>query len=354
MALGDPVHGLNDLQNGLVVTSSNNLIGGTSAAFQNLISGNGDNGIRISSGATGNLVEGNLIGTDLTGTKALGNLNFGISILDASGNTIGGTAAGAGNLVSGNTSDGVRIATDRVGATASGNLVEGNFIGTDLSGTKALANGLNGVEIFDASGNTVGGTTSAAQNLISGNGGSGIRIGTDQNGAMAADNLVEGNLIGTDLSGTNVLANIFNGVQITDASGNTIGGTGTGAANVLSGNKSDGVFIFTDRSGAMASGNLVEGNFIGTDLTGTKALANSIDGVEIRDASGNTIGGPSTAARNVLSGNLKDGILIHTNQVGATATGNLVEGNEIGTELGARPSWATASTACSSSTPRAT
>jgi hypothetical protein len=333
VALGDPVNGLNDLQNGLAVTSSNNFIGGTSAAFRNLISGNGDNGIRISSGATGNLVEGNFIGTDLTGTKPLGNTNNGVSIVDASDNTIGGTVAGAGNLISGNKSNGIFIGTDQVGATATGNLVEGNFIGTDPSGTKALGNTNNGVSIVDASDNTIGGTATADRNVISGNGGSGVRMGTDQNGAMATGNLVEGNFIGTDQSGTNALANVFNGVQITDASGNTIGGTTTGAANVLSGNNSDGIFIYTDRTGAMATGNLIQGNFIGTDNTGTKALGNSINGVEIRDVSGNTIGGTTAAARNVISSNTKQGIYIHTSQVGATATGNLVEGNELGTDL---------------------
>jgi hypothetical protein len=349
VALGDSVHGLANAQNGLLISSSNNLVGGPSTAFRNLISGNGDNGIRIASGASGNVVEGNFVGTDTTGTKPLGNLNNGISILDASDNTIGGTTAAARNVISGNSGNGVRIGTDQNGMTATANLVEGNYMGTDLSGVNPLKNSINGVAIVDASGNTIGGPVSgttggmvmAPGNLISGNESDGIIILTDRSGATATGNLVEGNFIGTDLSGTKTLANTITGVVIRDASNNTIGGTSAAERNLISGGGSNGVRIDTDQNGAIATGNLVEGNYIGTDLSGMNPLKNSVSGVVIIDASGNTIGGPVPgttggmvmAPGNLISSNGSDGILIATDRSGAMATANLVEGNYIGTNL---------------------
>ena len=69
----------------------------------NLISANGDAGIYlIASGATGNLIQGNTIGTDMTGTLALGNTLEGIYLERAPSNTIGGAVSGAGNLISAN------------------------------------------------------------------------------------------------------------------------------------------------------------------------------------------------------------------------------------------------------------
>ena len=92
----------------------------------------------IDGSATGNLVAGNYIGTDYTGTMALGNALSGVEIADsASNNTIGGTAAGDRNVISGSPEGGVFIH-----GSATGNLVAGNYIGTDVTGTMALGNAL--------------------------------------------------------------------------------------------------------------------------------------------------------------------------------------------------------------------
>src|SRR5207248_4645152 len=114
--------------------------------------------------ANQNLVQGNFIGSDRTGTKALGNSSVGVVLFGAAtNNTIGGSVTGAGNLISANSSGGLSI----VGNGTMNNLVRGNFIGTDLSGTAALGNKNNGVAIAaGATGNTIGGTSAAAQNLI--------------------------------------------------------------------------------------------------------------------------------------------------------------------------------------------
>src|SRR5262249_8350033 len=148
-----------------------------------------------------------------------------------SGNTVGGTAAGAGNILSGNRICGVRIESD-----ADRNVVQGNWIGTDATGTRALPN-IAGVCINGAN-NTVGGTTAGAGNTISGNRDTGISVGP---GAPA--NVFQGNRIGTDATGTKALANVT-GVEISYyADGNTIGGTAAGAGNTISGNTSQGVLI---------------------------------------------------------------------------------------------------------------
>ena len=117
-------------------------------------------------------------------------------------------------------------------AGASGNLVRGNYIGTDVTGTVGLPNRFWGIELTDAPGNTIGGTEPGAGNLISGNGfneegellGGGIRIQFESPG-----NLVQGNLIGTDASGTAPLPNGLGVLFDLGASGNTIGGTAPGA-----------------------------------------------------------------------------------------------------------------------------
>jgi hypothetical protein len=148
----------------LINGSANNMVGGTTPANRNLISGNTGTGILIeSAGSAGNVVAGNYIGTDITGTDAIANhAGIGISFSNG-GNTIGGTAVGARNIISGNF-DGVVIALEVL------DVVVGNYIGTDATGTDALGNVGTGVLLFGGSRNTVGGTTAASRNVISGNG----------------------------------------------------------------------------------------------------------------------------------------------------------------------------------------
>src|SRR5206468_1874199 len=125
---------------------------------------------------------------NLAGTAALGNGGDGIRVNSAAGVTVGGTAPGAGNLVSGN-SEGIEILGNATGA-----LVQGNTIGTNAAGTAALPNVFRGVILTNVPGATIGGTAPGADNLISGNGNGGVQI----TGAAATGNLIEGNLIGTD------------------------------------------------------------------------------------------------------------------------------------------------------------
>ena len=91
-------------------------------------------GVFISdAGTTGNVVEGDFIGTDASGTQALGNAQSGVMIQNrATNNTIGGTSAGAGDVISGNGEIGIFV-------LASSSLVEGNLIGTNAAGTRRRA-----------------------------------------------------------------------------------------------------------------------------------------------------------------------------------------------------------------------
>ena len=219
----------------------------------------------IDGSSPANLVEGNFIGTDITGTQSLPNLN-GILVASAN-NTIGGTTAGAANIISGNVGYGGGDPNTGWGlwlssSGATGNLVEGNLIGVDATGEHILGNTTNaGVYLYGAVDNTIGGTTPGAANVISGNS-AGLFITQSATG-----NVVEGNLIGTDKTGTVALGNANQGILITLATSNTIGGTAVGAGNVISGNLDGGV---DDDAGS----NLYEGNLIGTNTAGTAAISN--------------------------------------------------------------------------------
>ncbi len=234
--LGTDTTGTSDLGNAdhgvLLVDSSGNLIGGTSPAARNVISGNNNDGIQIVRGS-GNMIQGNYIGTTLTGASSRANNDSGVQIVDSSLNTIGGTASGAGNLISFNGGDGIFLEMPG----SSDNVIEGNIIGTNLAGSVAFPNNGSGIGINNgASGNRIGGTSVAARNLISGNGNQGVDIRGPGTG-----NLVLGNYIGTNATGTSAVPN-DEGVRI-EAPGTFIGGINPNARNVISGNREEGVRI---------------------------------------------------------------------------------------------------------------
>ena len=195
---------------------------------------------------------------------------------------------------------------------AGGNVIQGNFFGTDPTGTIRRANFIS-VHVSDSPNNTIGGNTPAARNLISGsNTGQGILIQS----SLSTGNVIAGNFIGTTAAGTSALNN-REGVFISDAGSNTIGGTIPGTRNLISGNTT-GIFI----SLAGSTGNVIAGNFIGTDPAGTSALGNN-SGVTI-SSPGNKVGGTTVAARNIISGN-NVGVTLNSG-----GENNLVQGNYVG------------------------
>ena len=351
---------------------------GVNIAF-NYISENTDYGVHIASGAPNAAISANLIGTDVTGTIARGNGLAGVLLDGTSGAVVGGTGGAATrNIISGNGKVGVFI----FGATAKGNLIAGDFIGLNASGTGALGNGGDGI-LLQAPSNVVGGVTAAARNVISANGSAGIHvigggtgnvlagdwIGTDASGSRAVGNnfygifvdgsgtgaasgnligggvgstnviaasgvanidivglaatgnLILGNSIGTDATGTNGLFPTPYGIALISAPGNTIGGTGAGQGNTISGQVSAGISIMNNG----ASRNLIIGNVIGRGATGAASRANNV-GVLINNAPNNIVGRLIAAAFNLITGNIVNEIEV----VGAGATGNQTDGNTIG------------------------
>jgi hypothetical protein len=298
---------------GLSVGGSNNLIGGRAAEARNLISGNL---FGLGVGGVGNRVQGNYIGTDLTGTRALGN-SEGVGV--GGPNLIGGTEPGAGNLISGN--GGGTGVTVETGAT-----VQGNFIGTDVTGTHALGNRI-GVAFEGSSLSTslLGGTAPGAGNLISGNSLYGILSST------SGRSVIQGNFIGTDVTGTHALGNGNHGVFFETTFFTQVGGTEAGAGNLISGNGGSGVFMTS--SGA---DNFVQGNRIGTDVTGTQPLGNSRDGVHVDNVNhhnGNTIGGEAPGAGNTIAYNGNDGVLIDRSTHFAILGNSIFANGNLGIEL---------------------
>ena len=326
-ALGNGLDGV-----AIVSGASSNTIGKSGQG--NVISGNGHSGVWISgfdgAGRTNsNVVAGNFIGTDYTGISAIPNALDGVVINNqAFANTIGTTDSGGGNIISGNAQWGVYISD----AGTNFNVVQNDFIGTNVTGTYPVPNTNNGVDIvYGATNNTIGGTTAAARNLISGNLHEGVLIGF----AGTANNVVEGNFIGTDVTGKNFLASSqqIDGVYVgLGAGSNTIGGQNplaglnTAAWNVISGNSVNGILV-TDSG---TTGTVITGNFIGTDVTGSAALPNGGNGVTIAAGTQTTIIGAGTSVLpnlNVISGNLGDGVSI------TSSSGNAVDFNYLGVDL---------------------
>src|SRR5262249_7878914 len=143
----------------------------------------------VGAGAASNRVQGNFIGLDVTGLNVLPNAHRGVDVIRSAGNLIGG------NGIARHPED--RLA--RPGARRTAHRRRGTVIGTDRTGTVALGTGQAGVFLsLSASNNTVGGTTAAARNVLSGNASAGVAIAD----AGTTGNVVAGNFIGTDVSGT--------------------------------------------------------------------------------------------------------------------------------------------------------
>ena len=183
-------------------------------------------------------MHGNYIGTNASGTAKIGNANYGVEISQPN-NTVGGTAAGSRNVISGNKYAGVVLWL----SSGSNNKVQGNYIGTDATGKLSLGNGWRGIDISNGSSNNlIGGSTSAERNVISGNTQDGVRI------YQGSGNQIRGNYIGIGSDGTTSRSNGGDGVRLiecrtTSITGNKIGNnTGYavnnwgGSATSMSGN----------------------------------------------------------------------------------------------------------------------
>ena len=259
---------------GLVINSSGNIINSL------VLNGFNNTGIDINgAGATSNTVTGCYLGTNPTGDSAVPNTFDGLAITGgASNNTIGGSSPAERNLISGNARNGLLI-LDQVGSGSNNNIVQGNFIGTDATGQTALGNSQlgttqGGIQIGpNANGNLVGGTTSGARNVISGNASLGVYLAS---GNDISNNQIQGNFIGTDVTGTLSVGNQGpGGVGLFSTSPNTIGGTTSGAQNVISGNLSSGIHC-NGCQNQVIQGNLISTN-AGTGVILFSQLNNALN-----------------------------------------------------------------------------
>jgi len=274
--------------------------------------GNGGTGI-IADGTAQVTIRGNYIGTDAGGNAILANGEYGIKLL-SDGNVVGGATAADRNVISGNNEDGIYV------AGSAGNVIQGNYIGTNANGTVALGNLGAGIWVHNATGpNTIGGVNPGEGNVVSGNGFDGPDSWQGVLIQNSDGNLIQGNIIGLNATGTAKLANAGAGIELNSGSDNNLL-----SHNVISGNTLDGVVLWN------ATGNTVSSNLIGTDAAGTGLLGNGDYGVWITDAANNTIGGLNAGDGNVIAGNgFRLGTLAGIEIDGNAATGNALLGNRI-------------------------
>ena len=322
---------------GIVVGISNDSYQATvNSGFQraNVISGNGGNGINLQN-SVGNVISQNYIGTDINGStnSFYGNARNGIQLSSGSShNLIGGQfidsnnptgSAGAtapvfqrpslGNLISGNHLNGVLVSS---GSDA--NILSGNFIGTDGSGTNALGNWFDGVDIENANGNGILGCAYyqnpfAYYNVISGNYGHGVRINN------ATNTFFQGNYDGIDALDTTNLPNGGDGIWVSGSSKYTLIGGVIPLGSVISGNRGNGTEI-SDTASYAKNFN----TFGGVPSFKTYPVPNGGDGILITSTGGN-----NTVRTCVMSGNLGNGV-----EIGGNATGVLIEDTTAGTSTG--------------------
>jgi len=366
-------------------TGLDTLIGGTALNAYNVIGGNDGNGISMVQGTGLSIqIQGNFVGIDETETVAIPNRYAGICVTGCD-ITVGGTVNGAGNIIAFNKGSGIfasgepdaspiRIIGNRIGTNSGGtdncgnqwdgititktntqvgggspeeqnvicwngvagieisytgakeNLIEGNYIGTDPSGIKAQPNQVNGIYIHNgANHNTL------RDNVISGNKENGVKICRSSGEAPTSfphTNLLDGNFIGTDASGTSALSNEKNGVYIEESTSNTITSTDAKRISIISGNGWNGIEI----RGVGAQVNTVEHSYIGVNNDGIMAIPNNGEGVLLtQGASGNVVGGIEEQNRNVISGNKKNGIRLSEDYELITFN-NFIASNYIGTD----------------------
>ncbi|HEX5691778.1 MAG TPA: CSLREA domain-containing protein, partial [Roseiflexaceae bacterium] len=254
---------------GLVIAA-----GGSGSTIRGLaMYGRFNDAIALESGG-GNTVAGNFLGLHADGSPG-GVLASGVYVDNTSNNTIGGATPAARNVIAGNR-DGIFFASGAGAVT--GNVVQGNYIGVNPAGTAAgPGNSQHGILMgtfgpFPMTGNTIGGTTQAARNVIAANGLAGI----DLSGSSVANNSIQGNYIGANASGA-TLGNAGPGIAIASTNNNAIGGTAAGAGNLIANNAGAGVALTGTANGNAIQGNTFANNSgLGIDI--------DLDGITPNDA----------------------------------------------------------------------
>lgn len=302
--------------------SPNNQIGGLNMADRNVISGNGGDGIDISN-SSNTIIRGNIIGLNAAGSAAVANNQMGIRVgtfgSSSDGTIIGGTETGARNLISGNKLQGIQIAASL--ETTDNSVIQGNFIGTDITGKLDRGNGDDGIYLYNANNTMIGGTAAGAGNVISGNDGDGIVL------SVGDAITIQGNIIGANNDGNAPLGNQGDGINLFNSPTNIlIGGTTSGAGNIVSGNNGNGIILFE------ISNVTIYGNYIGTNpLFG--AVGNLKAGIYVdQNSDSATIGGTNTNEANAIAFNNAPGIQVYGKA--NAIRGNYIFGNtDVGIDL---------------------
>jgi parallel beta-helix repeat protein len=304
---------------GIIVDAANAVIG-NNTLDGNVISGNSGNGIVLLGNAIGSFIRGNRIGTSADGLTAKPNGLAGIQGQSVAGVTVGGNSAvfDYTNVISGNLGAGIQLLSQAVNWT-----IASNRIGVDADGDGALGNGGGGIDITNALGIAVGSTSTFGRNVIAGNAQFGISVGFPSLGTS-----IFGNYIGTDASGGAALPAQPIGVRV--AGGNTsIGGADAPHRNVISGNSGAGVEL-----AATCVGCTVTGNYVGTNAAGTAAVPNGAFGIHVLGLAAGKVGGSSAGEGNLVAGNAGPGIALDSASANDTVLGNVVGLSASGAALG--------------------
>lgn len=285
--------------------------------------------------STGGSVKCNIIGLAQDGVTVVGNSESGVTLESTStSNTIGGSAAGDGNVISANP-DGIVI------NSSNSNVIQGNYIGTNKGGEYARGNvagikidNSSSIEIGESDTNSLPASCTGACNVISGNTDSGIYYTAGTSGSN--DNVIEGNFIGVDKTGATQVTN-FVGIKVTKVSNLNISYNLLVAVDSGVRAQSGTTSIF----GAI-SNLTIDNNYIGINRSGNSVLMDSTNGVFLNSAPGSTfttaivsnniIGGAVRGAGVYAYGTPLSGLLVKTNYIGTNSTDTNL-GNKYGIQL---------------------
>lgn len=263
---------------------------------------------------TGNKI-GNLVPLGIIDKPNLG----GIKLWHTSSSVIGGDTAAERNVIAGNTAYGIHLLDSAT------NVVKGNYIGVKDDGITALPNS-TGVYVSNSTRNTIGGSTAGRRNIISGNSSNGVYV-------VGNENVVMGNYVGTDVSGTVAVGNGNSGIRIGNgggaavSSGNIIGGDAAGQGNLIAGNGWAGIDVVNSDL------TTIRGNTIGLNASQTAALPNYY-GVTLSSSLNNFIGGTTAGTGNMIAGNTRQGIFVAEGCLNTSIRGNFIGVNSAGQALG--------------------
>ncbi|HEY8402160.1 MAG TPA: gliding motility-associated C-terminal domain-containing protein [Cytophagaceae bacterium] len=341
-ALGNRQHGMN------IINALKPVIGGTTPAERNYVSNNGETGIRVENGDSV-IIKGNYIGLNEPGNADHGNNQNGIWMNLSDYPIIGGGEPGARNYIAGNNETGIHIeqglqptvtdnyvGTDVTGNVAIGNngvgvriitnshnaiithnvisasgqhglalnnlqqpVIKSNKIGLGADAITVMGNNNRGIEMIRCPEAQVGGTTPEERNYISANKEVGLML------VESPRSKIEGNYVGTDISGVAAKGNGIHGIQVSNSEEVTVGGTVYGARNIVVDSKVGHGILFD----GLSPNAIIKGNFVGVGTDGgtidtNPRLGNGVHGIYVGgDSHGAIIGGSNAIERNVCSNN---------------------------------------------------